>query len=109
VVLLLLFYFCESSLTHVNVEEDIDDILTRLEKGSPTIAALMQPAVKEIKSTIQYSQAANLKRPIFFHPLTLGSHHTHFRDGILVEVVKGERISPQKYYDVLFDLHQTCV
>ena len=90
------FDFRERSLTHVNVEEDIDDILRRLEKGSPTIAALMHPAVKEIKSTIQYSQAANLKRQIFFHPLMLGSHHTHFKDGILVEVVKRH-----KHTDVL--------
>jgi translation initiation factor 2-alpha kinase 4 len=83
--------------THVtHVDEDIDDVLARLEKGSPTIAALMQPAVKEIKSTIQYSQAANIKRPIFFHPLMLGSHHTHFKDGILVEVVRRH-----KHTDVL--------
>jgi eukaryotic translation initiation factor 2-alpha kinase 4 len=96
ILLLLLFDFHEPSLTHVNLEEDIDDILGRFEKVSPTIAALMQPAVKEIKSTIQYSQAANLKRPIFFHPLMLGSHHTHFKDGILVEVVKRH-----KHTDVL--------
>lgn len=83
--------------THLcRVEEDIDDVLARLEKGSPTLAALMQPAVKEIKSTIQYSQAANMKRAIFFHPLMLGSHHTHFKDGILVEVVKRH-----KHTDVL--------
>ena len=93
---MVLFDFCKSCLTHCNVEEDIDDILTRLEKGSPTLSALMQPAVKEIKSTIQYSQAANLKRPIFFHPLMLGSHHAHFKDGILVEVVKRH-----KHTDVL--------
>ena len=75
-------------LIDVTVEEDIDDILARLEKGSPTLAALMQPAVKEIKSMIQYSQAANIKCPIFFHPLMLGSHHTHLKGGILVEVVR---------------------
>lgn len=74
-----------------NVEEDVDDILARLEKCSPTIATLIQSAVKEIKSTIQYAQAANVKRPIFFHPLMLGSHHTHFKDGILVEVVRRNR------------------
>jgi translation initiation factor 2-alpha kinase 4 len=78
------------------VEEDIDDILARLEKASPTISALMQPAVKEIKSAIQYAQAANIKRPIYFHPLVLGSHHTHFKDGILVEVVRRH-----KHTDVL--------
>ena len=79
-----------------HVEEDIDDILARLEKASSTISALMQPAVKEIKSTIQYAQAANIKRPIFFHPLMLGSHHAHFKDGILVEVVRRH-----KHTDVL--------
>jgi len=78
------------------LEEDMDDILARLEKTSPSIAAQMQPAIKEIRSTIQYAHAANIKRPIFFHPLMLGSHHTHFKDGILVEVVRRH-----KHTDVL--------
>jgi eukaryotic translation initiation factor 2-alpha kinase 4 len=100
-----------------HVEEDIDDILARLEKGSPTITALMQPAVKEIKPTILYSQAANIKRPISY-PLMLGSHHIHFKDGILVEVVKRRKHTDvlaaggryfKKNYVVLFDLYQTCI
>ena len=92
--MIFLFRFVIPHSCHV--EEDIDDILARLEKASPTIATLMQPVVKEIKSTIQYTQAANIKRPIFFHPLMLGSHHTHFKDGILVEIVKRH-----KHTDVL--------
>ena len=57
------------------------------------MAALMQPAVKEIKSTIQYAQSANVKRSVLFHPLMLGSHHTHFKGGILVEVVRRHKHS----------------
>ena len=93
---MVFYYLILRTLGDVNVEEDIDDVLARLEKGSPTLAASMQPAVKEIKSTIQYSQAANIKRPIFFRPLMLGSHHTHFKGGILVEVVRRH-----KHTDVL--------
>ena len=88
----IFFHFISRTIPYgCHVEEDVDDILTKLEKGSPTVAALMHSAIKEIKSTILYAQAANIKRPIFFHPLMLGSHHTHFKDGILVEVVRRHR------------------
>lgn len=48
----------------------------------------MGPAVEEIKQTIQHAIYAGVLRPISFHPLMLGSHHTHFKGGVLVEVVR---------------------
>lgn len=69
-------------------EEDIDDFLPRLEKLSPTLVTLLQPALDELKNTIQYATTAGVSRPILFHPLMLGTHHNHFKDGILVEVVR---------------------
>ncbi|TFK38831.1 hypothetical protein BDQ12DRAFT_605427 [Crucibulum laeve] len=69
-------------------DEDIENVLARLEKVSPMLVTLMQPAINEIKSTIQYAALAGVTRTIFFHPLMLGSHHAHFNDGVLVEVVR---------------------
>ncbi|KAF8148631.1 kinase-like domain-containing protein [Crassisporium funariophilum] len=78
------------------VEENIDDTFAKLEKGSPTLAILMHNAIKDIKNTIQFAQSAGVKRHIFFRPLMLGSHHAHFKDGVLVEVVRRN-----KHTDVL--------
>ena len=59
---------------------------------SPALVSLIHPAVEEVKRTVQYSNAAGVSRTIYFHPLMLGSHHSHFKDGVLVEVVrKGKR------------------
>jgi eukaryotic translation initiation factor 2-alpha kinase 4 len=69
-------------------EEEVDDTLTRLDKVSHSTAALMQSACQEVRDTIKFAHAAGVGRQIFFHPLMLGSHHTHFKDGIIVEVVK---------------------
>jgi eukaryotic translation initiation factor 2-alpha kinase 4 len=69
-------------------DEDIDGFVSRLEKISPALAALIQPAIEEVKQTIQYANTAGVSRTIFFHPLMLGNHHNHFKDGVLVEVVR---------------------
>ncbi|KAF8883813.1 hypothetical protein BD779DRAFT_1674349 [Infundibulicybe gibba] len=74
-------------------DEDIDDLLARLEKISPNFAASLQPAIIEMKETIQYAISAGVVRPIIFHLLMLGVHHAHFQDGVLFEVVrKGRRM-----------------
>lgn len=70
------------------LDEDIDALLSRLDKVSTSLASIMGPAVEEIKQTIQHAIYAGVLRPISFHPLMLGSHHTHFKGGVLVEVVR---------------------
>ena len=67
--------------------------MSRLEKISPGLAMLINPAVTEISNTIQFAQSAGVTRPIYFHPLMVGSHHTHFKDGVLVEVVRRNKHS----------------
>jgi translation initiation factor 2-alpha kinase 4 len=62
--------------------------MSKLEKVSPALVTLIQPAVDEVKRTVQYANAAGVARTIYFHPLMLGSHHTHFKDGVLVEMVR---------------------
>ncbi|KDQ25175.1 hypothetical protein PLEOSDRAFT_1066383 [Pleurotus ostreatus PC15] len=69
-------------------ETDIDALLAKIEKLSPQLFALIQPAVEQVKSTVQCAIATGVSRPIFFHPLMLGAHHTHFKNGVLVEVVR---------------------
>ena len=49
----------------------------------------MQIPIQEVRDTIKFAHAAGVGRQIFFHPLMLGSHHTHFKDGIIVEGVTG--------------------
>ena len=79
-----------------SVVKDIDEVMSRLEKISPGLAALISPAISEISNTIQFAQSAGVTRPIYFHPLMLGTHHTHFKEGVLVEVVRRN-----KHADVL--------
>ncbi|KAJ7121645.1 hypothetical protein C8R44DRAFT_622641 [Mycena epipterygia] len=71
-----------------DADEDIDMLLTKLDKVSPSLTALLRPVVEEIKETIQYAVLTGVARPIYFHPLMLGNHHAHFKDGVLVEVVR---------------------
>ena len=69
-------------------EEDIEDTMSRLEKVGTGLASQMETAVQDVKRTVSYAQSAGVTRKIFFHPLMLGSHHTHFKDGVMVEVVR---------------------
>ncbi|KAF9527861.1 other/PEK/GCN2 protein kinase [Crepidotus variabilis] len=75
------------------VAKDADEIMIRLERTSPALATLLAPLIKDISSTIQFAQSAGVSRTIFFHPLMLGNHHTHFKDGVLVEVVRRSKNS----------------
>ncbi|KAF8880897.1 hypothetical protein CPB84DRAFT_1817292 [Gymnopilus junonius] len=78
------------------VEEDIEDTMSRMERLGTGLASLLETAVQEVKRSISYAQSAGVTRQIFFHPLMLGSHHTHFKDGVMVEVVRRN-----KHTDVL--------
>ncbi|KAJ7220218.1 kinase-like domain-containing protein [Mycena pura] len=75
-----------------DTDEDIDGLLTRLEKVSPSLASLLRPVVEVVKETIQYAVITGVARPILFHPLMLGNHHAHFNDGVLVEVVRKNKM-----------------
>ncbi|KAG6856809.1 hypothetical protein H0H87_000506 [Tephrocybe sp. NHM501043] len=88
---------CSSiTLAHPAIDEDIDDFMFRVERLSPALVGLMEPLVQELKKTVEFAKATKVARSIMFHPLMLGSHHTHFQDGILIEVVR-----KNKHTDVL--------
>ncbi|KAG2137935.1 kinase-like domain-containing protein [Suillus clintonianus] len=73
------------------IDEDIDALLSKLEKVSPTLVTVMKPAVEEIKQTIQFATSAGFSAPVFFHPLMWGAHHIHFKEGVRIEVVRRTR------------------
>lgn len=69
-------------------DDDVDGLVSRLEKVSPTLVSLTSDAIEEIKKTILYATTAGFSSPIFFHPLMWGQHHAHFKDGVRIEVVR---------------------
>jgi translation initiation factor 2-alpha kinase 4 len=69
-------------------DEDMDVLLARIEKLSPTLRALIATAVDELKKTVQYAGFAGLKRQMLFKPLMSGSYLSHFKDGLIFEVVR---------------------
>jgi translation initiation factor 2-alpha kinase 4 len=73
------------------IDEDIDALLSKLEKVSPTLVTVMKPAVEEIKQTMHFATAAGFSFPVFFHPLMWGAHHMHFKEGVRIEVVRRTR------------------
>lgn len=82
----LLFY--ASYGIHSRIDEDIDNVLSRLEKISSPLATLIRPAIIEIQNTLQFATSAGVSRQIFFHPFMLGSHQSLFKDGVVFEVVR---------------------
>ncbi|KAJ4467716.1 kinase-like domain-containing protein [Lentinula edodes] len=74
-----------------DADDDVDAVMTRLEKINPPLVEQLRSAVDEVKATIQHAVCAGVTQPIFFRPLMLGSYFTHFKDGVLVEVAKKSR------------------
>lgn len=73
------------------INEDIDGLLTKLDKISPSLLTIMRPAVEEIKQSIQFAASAGFNGPIYFRPLMWAIHHAHFNDGLRLEVVRRTR------------------
>jgi translation initiation factor 2-alpha kinase 4 len=71
-----------------SADEDMDNLLARIEKMSPSFFASIVGVVKEMKDTVIYAGYAGFGRSVFFRPLMLGSFYSHFKDGVLVEVVR---------------------
>ncbi|KAF7974176.1 hypothetical protein HWV62_13309 [Athelia sp. TMB] len=91
------------------VDEDVDSLLSKLERLSPTFFSLINPAAIEIKKAIEFAVAARLTTPVYFHPLMWGQHHSHFKDGIRIEVVRRARrldvLAVAGRYDDLISKH----
>lgn len=68
--------------------DDVDGLISRLDKISSPLVSQIRPYVEQIRLTMQYASAAGVTRPLLFHPLIVGSHNEYFKDGVLVEVVR---------------------
>ncbi|KAF5320234.1 hypothetical protein D9611_011377 [Ephemerocybe angulata] len=68
-------------------EDDVEEVVIKLEKLSSSLLPLIRSALAELKGTIQHAGWAGVDRPIIVHPLMLGSVHSNFRDGMILEVV----------------------
>lgn len=73
------------------IDEDIDGLLVKLEKISPSLLTVLRPAVDEIKQSIQLAASAGFSGPIYLQPLMWATHHQHFKDGLCLEVVRRTR------------------
>ncbi|KAK2467467.1 hypothetical protein APHAL10511_000322 [Amanita phalloides] len=71
-----------------DTDDDMDNLLARLEKISSAFVGLIQPFVDEIKRTVQYAVSTGVTRQIYFHPLMLGNHLQLFKDGVIVDVIR---------------------
>lgn len=80
-------------------DADVDELLVRLERVSPSMVISIYQAAQEIKNTMQFAAATGVTRTIYFHPLFMMRNPTNFFDGLCFEVVK--RQQPQKRSDTL--------
>ncbi|KAL6299472.1 kinase-like domain-containing protein [Sparassis latifolia] len=75
------------------IDEDLDSLVGRMEKVSPSLVALLDPHVREIKTTIEFAIASGVTRPILFNPLMMSNRSSYFRDGVCFEVAKRNKQS----------------
>ncbi|KAF9561509.1 other/PEK/GCN2 protein kinase [Agrocybe pediades] len=92
------------------VEERVEDVVFELERIGTSLGLLLQQPIKEVKEVIHFAKLAGVKRQIFFHPLMLGNVHTHFKDGVMVEVVRRNKptdiLAAGGRYDALIARYQ---
>ncbi len=82
------FHSCELESIQPTVDEDIGNVVSRLEKISSSLVMSLQPLVAEIQETLQLAGSTGASMPVYFHPLMLGSHQSLFKGGVIFEVVK---------------------
>ncbi|KAG6834919.1 hypothetical protein H0H93_006386 [Arthromyces matolae] len=97
------------SETGMFMHDDVDNLMSRVERLSPALVGLMEPYVQEVKKTIEFARATKVSRSIFFRPLMLSSHNAYFKNGVLVEVVRKNRhsdvLASGGRYDHMINLH----
>lgn len=80
---------------HANchTEEELEEVVAKLEKQASPLLPLLRPALNELKATLQHAAWAGVDRQIVIHPLMLGSHLSTYKDGVIVEVVHNTKPS----------------
>lgn len=68
--------------------DEIDSVISRLEKISSSLVLQFRPYIEDMKTVVLYAYSAGATRPLLFHPLMVGSHNSYFKDGIIIEVAR---------------------
>ncbi|KAH9923827.1 uncharacterized protein B0H18DRAFT_1013542 [Fomitopsis serialis] len=76
-----------------DVDEDIDSVVSRLEKAAPALLPVLIPYIQDVKSTIAFAAASGVTRPILFNPLMTSNRNPYFKDGVCFEVVRRNKRS----------------
>jgi translation initiation factor 2-alpha kinase 4 len=71
-------------------DTNIDAIISRIERTSPTLALHVSPFFQEIKETLSYVSVLNVSTPVVIHPLLLGKD-TYFKDGVCFEIIRRKK------------------
>ncbi|CAL1710511.1 unnamed protein product [Somion occarium] len=80
--------------TLIEIDDDIDAFVAKLERISPPLVSLLSGAIDEIRRAIQYANATGVTRPIYFHPLfMINSPDSYFKDGVCFQVLRRHKRS----------------
>ena len=66
----------------------MDAFVERLDKSSPLMRTLLDPYIKDIRSTIYFTQISGVTRPIQIDPLLLGHRNAYFANGVCFMAVR---------------------
>jgi eukaryotic translation initiation factor 2-alpha kinase 4 len=78
------------------LDADVDELLARLDRVSPTLVLTIFQAVQEIKSTMHFAAATGVVRTIYFHPLFMLRNPSNVFEGLCFEVVKRQQPHQKK-------------
>ena len=81
-------------LTSPLQDDDVDNMVAKLEKISPHLLALLRGPIEDIRRCIQFVTAAGITRPIYFQPLfMLNNPDNQFKDGLCFEMSRRHKRS----------------
>lgn len=72
----------------LSIDDTVDEFEERLEKTSPSMRSLLDPYIKEIRSTLQFAQLSGVTRPVQIDPLLLGHRNSYFANGVCYMAVR---------------------
>ncbi|KAI0746241.1 Serine/threonine-protein kinase [Daedaleopsis nitida] len=73
--------------------DTVDALVERLDKSSPVMRTLLDPYIKDIRSTIHFAQISGVTRPIQIDPLLLGHRNAYFANGVCFMAVRNNKRS----------------
>lgn len=74
--------------------EDVDVLLSRLDKVAPQLVLDIRDAVDEVRKTIEFTISTGVARPVMFSPLFMMKNPSQYFKGICFEVVKRQQKRP---------------